>query len=174
MASKQYTANQFGMTDGPKRPKKNGGGKSDDNVQVCTKESAKKGGCGAYAGGGPSRGNVQKSNYKKPSSTSPGGKRVVLQKGSRKEARWQRSLAKVRENAPAMKNMTRAQKEEQNKMGPPTPSYVTDKPKKQQPGATAAARKAAERKANAPAPLQPVKKGIFGKPKQRKTTKFTF
>ena len=119
MASRQYTANQFGMSNGgPKRPKKNGGGKSDDSVEVCTAETAKEGKCGAFAGGGPSMGNVQKSNYKKPSSTSRGGKNVVLKPGSRKAERHARSLAKVRENAPAMKNMTKKQKQSANEMRP--------------------------------------------------------
>jgi hypothetical protein len=79
MASRQYMANQFGMSDGPKRPKKNGGGKSDDNVEVCTKETAKKGGCGAYAGGGPSR-STGKSVAMKTSSGSKGEKNKVLSK----------------------------------------------------------------------------------------------
>lgn len=183
MASKQYTANQFGMSNGDpgkrqerreaRQAGRGGGGKSDDNVQVCTKETAKEGKCGAFAGGGPSTGNVQKSNYKKPSSSSRGGKNVVLKPGSFKAKRHSRSLAKVRENAPAMKNLTRKQKETQSQMGPPTPSYVTDKPKKPQPGVTAAARKAAERKANAPAPLPPAKKGLGKIFKRRQVQKIT-
>ena len=182
MASKQYTANQFGKSSGDpgKRQARQDrrdarqasrSGKSDDNVQVCTKESAKKGKCGAYAGGGPSTGTVQKAKNTKPSSG--GEKNKVLKPGTWAYKRHQKSMDKVRKNAPAMKNLTKKQKEAQSQMGPPTPSYVTEKPKKQT-GVTAAARKAQERKQNASAPLQPVKKNIFGKPKQRKTTKFTF
>jgi hypothetical protein len=136
MASRQYTANMFGMSNGDPgkrqarqerrdaRQATRGGSKSNDNVEVCTAKTAKEGKCGAYAGGGPSTGTVQKAKNTKPSSG--GEKNVVLKEGSRKLARHQRNLAKVREKAPA-RPMTRKEKEKASVMGPPTPSYVTDK-----------------------------------------------
>ncbi len=55
MASRQYTANQFGMTDGPKRPKKN---KSKEGEGMsCSKE-----GCGAYNSGSGRSGVGEKTN----------------------------------------------------------------------------------------------------------------
>jgi hypothetical protein len=87
-ASRLYAMNQMGM-DRPKRPKK----KKDQEVSMnCSKD-----GCAAYdSGGGVS--NVGNNDYKsgKTAPASKGAKNVVLQKGSRKEARWQRKLAKVR------------------------------------------------------------------------------
>ena len=85
LASRQYASNQFGMSNGDPgkrqarreaRQSRRGGGGSDDAVQVCTKETAKEGKCGAYAGGGPSTGNVQKAKNKKP--TAGGEKNKVL------------------------------------------------------------------------------------------------
>jgi len=83
-ASKQYAANQMGMS-GPKRPKKNGGSKSGDNVEVCTAKTAKEGKCGAYAGGGPSRGSGK---YTMKTSSSAGGEKnkVLTKKQAEKRA----------------------------------------------------------------------------------------
>jgi hypothetical protein len=78
MASRQYAANQFGMSNGDPK-KKNGGGKSNDNVEVCTEKTAKEGKCGAYAGGGPSR-STGKSIAVKTSSGSKGEKNKVMSK----------------------------------------------------------------------------------------------
>jgi hypothetical protein len=49
MASKQYTANQFGMTSGPKRPKKTKSGDQEVSME-CSKD-----GCGTFNSGGRSR-----------------------------------------------------------------------------------------------------------------------
>lgn len=55
MASRQYAANQFGMSDrGPKRPKK---GKDKGEGMSCSKE-----GCGAYNSGSGRSGVGQKTN----------------------------------------------------------------------------------------------------------------
>jgi hypothetical protein len=140
MASRQYAMNQFGMTDGDPgrrqarqerrdaRQATRGGSKSDDNVEVCTAKTAKKGKCGAYAGGGPSTGTVQKAKNTKPSSG--GEKNKVLKPGTWAYKRHQKDINKVSKNAPAMKNLTKKQKEAQNFVGPPTPSYVTQKKSK--------------------------------------------
>jgi len=134
MASKQYTANMFGKSSGDpgKRQARQDrrdarqasrSGKSDDNVEVCTAKTAKEGKCGAYAGGGPSTGTVQKAKNTKPSSG--GEKNVVLTK--KQADKRANKFEKARQKAPAMKNLTKKQKEAQNFVGPPTPSYVTDK-----------------------------------------------
>lgn len=114
MASRQYAANQFGMSNGDPK-KKNGGGKSNDNVEVCTEKTAKEGKCGAYAGGGPSR-STGKSVAVKTSSSSEGEANKVL---SKKQADKQAvKFEKARAKAPAMKNMTKKQKQAQSEMRP--------------------------------------------------------
>jgi len=56
MASRQYAANQFGMSDrGPKRPKKSKGGEGEG--MSCSKE-----GCGAYNSGSGRSGVGEKTN----------------------------------------------------------------------------------------------------------------
>ncbi len=168
MASRQYTANMFGKSSGDPgkrqarqerrdaRQATRGGSKSNDNVEVCTAKTAKEGKCGAYAGGGPSTGTVQKAKNTKPSSG--GEKNVVLKEGSRKLARHQRNLAKVRAKAPA-RPMTRKEKEKANEMRPSRQDYNDNNVPR-----VSSAR---------PAP-KPAKKGVLGKIfKTRKTQKIT-
>lgn len=128
LASLQYAANQFGMSNGDPgkrqarreaRQARRGGGGSDDAVQVCTKETAKEGKCGAYLGGGESKGNVQRTKSKKPAG---GEKNKVL--NPRQAARRARKFEKMRANAPA-RPMTA--KEKKNLVGPPAPDYITKK-----------------------------------------------
>jgi hypothetical protein len=129
MASRQYASNQFGVRNGDPKPKR---GKKKDNgdaVQVCTKETAKEGKCGAYAGGGQSTGNVQKAKNTKP--TSGGEKNKVL--NPRQAERRARKFEKARANAPA-RPMTAADK--RKFVGPPTPDYVTKQASKPAPKAT--------------------------------------
>jgi hypothetical protein len=72
---------------GPKRPKK---GKDQEVGMSCSDK-----GCAAYDSGGSS--NVGQSKYKsKAPAGSKGAKNVVMQKGSRKEANWQKKLSKVK------------------------------------------------------------------------------
>ena len=132
MASRQYAANQFGVSNGEpsKRQERRearqatrGGGKSGDAVEVCTAKTAKEGKCSAYGGGGPSTGTVQKAKNTKPSAG--GEKNKVMSK--KEAASWGKEIGKVKQNAPAMKNLTKKQKEAQNFVGPPTPSYVKKK-----------------------------------------------
>lgn len=138
LASRQYAANTFGANNGDPgkrqarreaRQSRRGGGGSDDAVQVCTKETAKEGKCGAYAGGGPSTGNVQKAKNTKP--TAGGEKNKVL--NPRQAARRKEKFEKARANAPA-RPMTA--KEKRNFVGPPTPDYVTKQASKPAPKKT--------------------------------------
>ena len=121
MASKQYTANMFGMSNGgPKRPKK---GKDQGQDMSCSEH-----GCAAYdSGGGGS--DVGKVSYKgggaSGGSATTGEKNKVLTK--KQADKRANKFEKARQKAPAMKNLTKKQKEAQNFVGPPTPSYVTDK-----------------------------------------------
>jgi hypothetical protein len=103
-ASRLYAMNQMGMNGDPgkrqarreaRQAKRNGGG-SEEAVKVCTKETAKKGECGAYNGGGPSRGNVQKA--RKPN-LPKGEKPKVLSK--RQAERRANQFEKNRQNAAA-------------------------------------------------------------------------
>ena len=84
-ASRVYAMNQMGM--GPK-PRK--GGKKSSETVTCTSE--KPGSCGMERGEVRKGGSV-KQGKKGPSSRGEGN--VVMQKGSRKEARWQKQLSKV-------------------------------------------------------------------------------
>lgn len=104
LASQQYTMNQFGIGDPGKRQarrearqaKRNGGKDNGDAVQVCTKETAKEGKCGAYNGGGPSLGKVQKANKPK---VAKGEKPKVLSKRQAEKRATQ--FEKNRQNAAA-------------------------------------------------------------------------
>jgi hypothetical protein len=89
LASQQYSMNQMGM--GPK-PRK--GNKKSSETVTCTSE--KPGSCGMERGEVRRGGSVKEA---KTSSATKGVKNVVMQKGSRKEARWQRKISKVRESA---------------------------------------------------------------------------
>jgi len=123
MASRQYTANQFGMSSGPKRPKKN---KNKDQGQDM---SCSEHGCAAFdsGGGGSNAGSKGYVSKTSSSTSSRGGKNVVLKPGSFKAKRHARKLAKVRENAPAMNNLTRKQKEDQNEMRPSRQDFTAPK-----------------------------------------------
>ena len=177
LASQQYAANQMGdpvrrearQERREARQATRGNGKSNDAVEVCTAKTAKEGKCGAYAGGGPSTGTVKEAKNTQP--TSGGEKNKVLRPGTLAYKIHKNKMDKVRNNAAPMMNKTRKQKEVESQMGPPAPEK--EKAPKQ-PAVTAASRKAAERKANAPEAKPLVKRGLFGRVKQRKTTKFTF
>lgn len=114
MASRQYMANQFGMSNGgPKRPKKGKGG--DQEVSM----SCSKDGCSAYdSGGGGS--NVGTASYKgggsSGGSATTGEKNVVLSK--RQAEKRAVKFEKARAKAPAMKNMTKKQKQSASEMRP--------------------------------------------------------
>lgn len=114
MASRQYAMNNFGMSNGgPKRPKK--GKSGDQEVSMnCSKD-----GCSAYdSGGGGS--NVGTASYKGGSSSggsaTTGEKNVVLSK--RQAERRAVKFEKARAKAPAMRNMTKKQKEAASEMRP--------------------------------------------------------
>ena len=128
MASRQYAANQMG---GP-LPKlgqklkglfKGKGGSKDHPGAV--HEECSKDGCNAYATGGGAS-DVGSRSYTVKTSSSTGGEKnkVMTKKGA---AKWGSRIGKVKQNAPAMKNLTKKQKEAQNFVGPPTPSYVKKK-----------------------------------------------
>lgn len=104
MASLQYAANNFGMSnDGPKRPKKNKGGEKGPDMS-CSKD-----GCATYNTGGRSRvgekTNRQNKGGAKGLSTRAQYSKQVLKPGSRKAKRWSKSIQKVKDNKP----MTREQ-----------------------------------------------------------------
>jgi hypothetical protein len=112
MASRQYAANNFGMSNvGPKRPKKN---KDQGQDMSCSEH-----GCAAYdSGGGGS--NVGTASYKGGSSSggsaTTGEKNVVLTK--RQAEKRAVKFEKARAKAPAMKNMTKKQKQSASEMRP--------------------------------------------------------
>jgi hypothetical protein len=111
MASRQYMANQFGMSNGgPKRPKKGKSGEQEVSMN-CSKD-----GCSAYDSGGGGSDVGSKSYTVKTSSSTGGEKNKVLNK--RQMARREDQFAKARAKAPAMKNMTKKQKEAANEMRP--------------------------------------------------------
>lgn len=112
MASRQYAANQFGMSNGgPKRPKK---GKDQGQDMSCSEH-----GCAAYDSGGGGSG-VGTVSYKGGSasggSATTGEKNKVLTK--RQAEKRAVKFEKARAKAPAMKNMTKKQKQAQSEMRP--------------------------------------------------------
>jgi hypothetical protein len=108
MASRQYTANQFGMSSGPKRPKKN---KDQGQDMSCSEH-----GCSAYDSGGGGSDVGSKSYTVKTSSSTSGEKNKVMSK--RQADRRAVKFEKARAKAPAMKNMTKKQKEAASEMRP--------------------------------------------------------
>jgi hypothetical protein len=111
MASRQYAANQFGMSNGgPKRPKKNKSGEQEVSMS-CSKD-----GCSAYDSGGGGSDVGSKSYTVKTSSSTSGEKNKVMSK--RQADRRAVKFEKARAKAPAMKNMTKKQKEAASEMRP--------------------------------------------------------
>lgn len=173
LASSQYAANTYGMSsDGPKpkRGRRGGGGKDQEVSMSCSKD-----GCATFnTGGGKSNVGRETNRQNKGGAKGLSG-RPQLARGrvlnERQANKARKEKEKIRAAAPA-RAMTRKEKEKASVMGPPTPSYVSEKPKSE-PKVTAASRKAAERKANAPAPLQPAKKGLSKVFNRRKTQKIT-
>ncbi len=112
MASRQYAANQFGMSNGgPKRPKK---GKDQGQDMSCSEH-----GCAAYdsGGGGSGVGTVSyKGGGASGGSATTGEKNKVLTKkqAEKRAVKFEKARAK----APAMKNMTKKQKQAQSEMRP--------------------------------------------------------
>jgi hypothetical protein len=146
MASRQYTANMFGMSNGdPKKGKK--GGKESAETVTCTRDSSGGGhACGEERGEVRAGGSVKQG---KTSSSTGGEKNVVLTK--KQADKRANKFEKARAKAPAMKNLTKKQKEAQSEM----------RPSRQDMAAPKASAK--------PAP----KKGLFGRIKQRKTQRIT-
>lgn len=112
MASRQYAANNFGMSNvGPKRPKKN---KDQGQDMSCSEH-----GCAAYnsGGGGSDAGTVSYKGGSASAGSGTGGEanKVLTKKQADKRAV---KFEKARAKAPAMKNMTKKQKESQNEMRP--------------------------------------------------------
>lgn len=97
MASRQYAANQFGMSDrGPKRPKKSKGGEGEG--MSCSKE-----GCGAYNSGSGRSGVGQKTNRQnkggaKGLSMKAKYSKNVIKPGSLKAKRHHKKMEKVKSN----------------------------------------------------------------------------
>lgn len=124
MASRQYLMNQFGIRNGgPKRPKK---GKDQGQDMSCSEH-----GCAAYdsGGGGSNTGTVSYKGGGSSGGSSTGGERnkvLTKKQAEKRDTKFEKARAK----APAMKNLTKKQKEAQNFVGPPTPSYVTQKKSK--------------------------------------------
>ena len=102
MASLQYAANQFGMSNSdpkPKRGRRGGGGKDQEVSMSCSKD-----GCATYNTGGRSRvgekTNRQNKGGAKGLSTRAQYSKQVLKPGSRKAKRWSKSIQKVKDNKP--------------------------------------------------------------------------
>lgn len=108
MASRQYAMNQFGMTNGdPKKKKKDQEGEG----MSCSEH-----GCSAYnAGGGKSNTGSSKYNVKTSSGSKGESNKVLSKKQAEKRTV---KFEKARAKAPAMKNMTKKQKQSQNEMRP--------------------------------------------------------
>jgi len=155
MASRQYAANQFGMTDGPKRPKKGRSGEKGQDMS-CSKD-----GCATFnTGGGKS--NVGRETNRQNKGGAKGlsmkakySKQVLNERQIR---RAQKENEKIRAKAPA-RPMTRLESQKANEMRPSRQDYNDNNVPR-----VSSAR---------PAP-KPAKKGVLGKIfKPRKTQKIT-
>jgi len=111
-ASKDYRDNMFGASYVSQFLKKK---KKDDEV-TCGRDDAKP--CGEGRGEVRAGGDVKEG---KTSSATTDKKNEVLDPKEAKK--WGKKIGQVKENAPAMKNLTKKQREELEKMGPPKPSY---------------------------------------------------
>lgn len=128
MASRQYASNQMG---GPlpklgqkiKQIFKGKGGSK--NHPGAVHEECSEHGCNAYATGGGGSDAGSKSYTVKTSSSTGGEKNKVLNK--RQMARRDDQFAKARAKAPAMKNMTKKQKEAANEMRPSRQDFTAPK-----------------------------------------------
>jgi hypothetical protein len=123
-ASQQYAANQMG---GPfpklgqkiKQVFKGKGGSKDHPGAV--QESCSKTGCAAYNSGGGGSDAGSRSYSVKTSSSTGGEKNVVLTK--KQALKRADKFERNRQKAPAMKNMTKKQKEAQSEMRPSRQDY---------------------------------------------------
>ena len=180
-ASSQYASNQFGMSNGDpgkrearqgrrdaRQSTRGGGGKDQEVSMNCSKD-----GCATFnTGGGKSNVGRETNRQNKGGAKGLSG-RPQLARGrvlnERQANKARKESEKIRASAPA-RPMTRMEKEKASEMGPPAPAK--EKTVKQ-PAVTAASRKAAERKANAPAPKPVVKKGLGNIFKRRQVQKIT-
>lgn len=117
MASRQYAANQFGMSSGPKRPKKN---KDQGQDMSCSEH-----GCAAFDSGGGGSDAGSKGYVSKTSSSTSGERNKVLSK--RQAERRAVKFEKARAKAPAMKTMTKKQRDSASEMRPSRQDFTAPK-----------------------------------------------
>jgi hypothetical protein len=114
-ASKDYRDNMYGASYVSQFLKKRKEKAAKEEVS-CGRDDAKP--CGEERGEVRAGGSVKEG---KTSSSTGGEKNKVMTK--KEAAKWQEEIGKVKKNAAPMKNLTKNQREELEKMGPPKPGY---------------------------------------------------